>query len=256
MCLILLAHRMHPTYHLVVAANRDELYARPTAPAAFWNDAPHLLAGRDLRGGGTWMGITRDGRFAALTNVRELPLPGPDAPSRGHLVSGFLRGGEPPQTYLRALAPRAADYPGFNLLVGSGGELWHLSNRGGGARPLASGVYGVSNALLDTPWPKVERGKALLRDVLADGGEVDPEALFRILSLSEPFPDALLPDTGVGAERERALSPLFIASPDCGTRASTVLLVRRDGRARFVERTVAPGGGWSEAAYELESGGK
>jgi uncharacterized protein with NRDE domain len=254
MCLILLAHDAHPEYRLVVATNRDELYARPTAPAAFWGDAPELLAGRDLRSGGTWMGITRGGRFSALTNVRELPFPAPDAPSRGHLVSDFLRGRESPEAYLAALSSRAEAYPGFNLLVGEGAELWHLSNRAPGARALSPGVYGVSNALLDTPWPKVERGKAALREALAGGGEVDPEALFRVLSESEPFPDALLPDTGVGVERERVLSSLFIASPDYGTRASTVLLLRRDGRARFVERTVTPGGGWTEAAYALETG--
>ena len=257
MCLILLAHDAHPRYRLVVAANRDEAYARPTAPAAWWADAPGVLAGRDLLGGGTWMGITRGGRFAAVTNFRETAPPPPDAPSRGHLVGGFLRGADAPDAYLRALAPRAGEYAGFNLLVGDGEELRYFGNRGEGeARTVDPGVHGLSNALLDTPWSKVERGKAGLAAALADRGEVDPEALFRVLWDAEPAPDAHLPDTGVGLERERTLSSPFIRSPEYGTRASTVLLVGRDGRVRFVERTVAPGAdGWTESAHEFETAG-
>ena len=242
MCLILLAHRAHPLYRLVVAANRDEFHARPTAPAAFWPDAPYLLAGRDLREGGTWMGVTRSGRFAAVTNYREMAPPPPDAPSRGHLPGGFLVGEETPEAYLRSLEVRAGAYAGFNLLAGDGETLGYLSNRGGGVRVLEPGVYGLSNALLDTPWPKVERGKAGLREIVAEGGEIDPEALLRLLAESEPAPDARLPDTGVGRERERMLSSLFIRGPEYGTRASTALLVRHDGRATFVERGVLPGG--------------
>lgn len=250
MCLVLLAHDAHPLYRLVVAANRDELYARPTAPAAWWPDAPEVLAGRDLRGGGTWMGITRAGRFAAVTNFRETAPVAPDAPSRGHLVGGFLRGRGTPGAYLRALAGRAGEYAGFNLLVGEGGDLRYLGSRAGEARALAPGVYGLSNALLDTPWPKVERGRAGLAAALDGGGEADPEALFRVLWDAEPAPDAQLPDTGVGLERERMLSSPFIRGAEYGTRASTVLLVRRDGRVSFVERTVAPGReGWTESAH-------
>lgn len=256
MCLILLAHDAHPRYRLVVAANRDELYARPAAPAAWWPDAPEVLAGRDLRGGGTWLGVTRGGRFAAVTNFRETALAAPDAPSRGHLVGGFLRGADTPGAYLGALAARAGEYAGFNLLVGEGGGLRWLGSRGGAARALEPGVYGLSNALLDTPWPKVVRGKAGLAVALAGGGEVDPAALFRVLWDAEPAPDAHLPDTGVGLERERMLSSPFIRTPDYGTRASTVLLVGRDGRVRFVERTVVPGeDGWTESAHEFRIGG-
>lgn len=252
MCLILLAHDAHPRYRLVVAANRDEFYARPTAPAAWWPDAPDVLAGRDLRGGGTWLGVTRGGRFAAVTNFRETVPAAPDAPSRGHLVGGFLRGADAPGAYLDALAARAGEFAGFNLLVGEGADLRWLGNRGGPGRALEPGVHGLSNALLDTPWPKVVRGTAGLAAALAGGGEVDPEALFRVLWDAEPAPDAHLPDTGVGPERERMLSSPFIRTLDYGTRASTVLLVGRDGRVRFVERTVAPGGdGWTEAAYEF-----
>jgi uncharacterized protein with NRDE domain len=253
MCLILLAHDAHARCRLVVAANRDEFYERPAAPAAWWPDAPEVLAGRDLRGGGTWMGVTRGGRFAAVTNFRDTAPAAPDAPSRGHLVGGFLRGADSPEAYLRALAPRAGDYAGFNLLVGEGEELRYFGNRGGAARPLATGVYGLSNALLDTPWPKVERGKAGLAAALAGGGDIDPEALFRVLWDAEPAPDGRLPDTGVGLERERMLSSPFIRSPEYGTRASTVLVVGRDGRVSFVERTVVPGrDGWTESAHEFE----
>lgn len=256
MCLILFAHEAHPEYRLVVAANRDEFYERPTAPAGWWEDAPRVLAGRDLRSGGTWLGITPGGRFAAVTNYREMEPAPPGTPSRGHLVGDFLRGEEPPAAYLGALSARAGEYAGFNLLVGDGSSLWYASNRGGGVAGLRAGVYGLSNGLLDTPWPKVERGRAALGEVVAEGGGIDPEALFRILWDAEPAPDPLLPETGVGIERERMLSSPFIASPTYGTRASTVLLVRRDGTAAFVERTVVPGRPeWSEAAYTLEAGG-
>lgn len=256
MCLILLAHDAHPRHRLVVAANRDEFYERPAAPAGWWEDAPEVLAGRDLRGGGTWLGVTRAGRFAAVTNFRETVPPAPDAPSRGHLVGGFLRGRSAPDAYLRALAGRADGYAGFNLLVGEGDELRYFGNRGGAERRLAPGVYGLSNALLDTPWPKVERGRAGLAAALAGDGDVDPEALFRVLWDAEPAPDARLPDTGVGLERERMLSSPFIRGPEYGTRASTVLLVGRDGRVRFVERTVTPGAdGWTESAHEFQLDG-
>ncbi|MBV9774904.1 MAG: NRDE family protein [Gemmatimonadetes bacterium] len=241
MCLILLAHDAHPRYRLIVAANRDEFYARPTAPAGWWDDAPGVLAGRDLRGGGTWMGITREGRWAAVTNYRETTPPPVDAPSRGGLVGGFLLGEGEPEAYLRALLPSVGAYAGFNLLVGDGERLAYLSNRGEGVRVLGPGIYGLSNALLDTPWPKVERGKAALREVVRRGDEPDVEALLRVLADTDPAPDPLLPDTGVGVERERMLSSPFIASPEYGTRASTVLLVARDGGVVLVERTIVPG---------------
>ncbi len=242
MCLILLAHRAHPELPLVVAANRDEFYGRPTARAAFWDDAPEVLAGRDLERGGTWMGVTRDGRWAAVTNVRE-PEPGrkPDAPSRGWLVGDYLRGELPAAEYLRRVAEQGDEFEGFNLLAGDGTGVFYLSNREGRLHELPPGVYGLSNDRLDTPWPKVERGKRALRACLDASELPSPAALLRVLADSEPAPDAALPDTGVGTELERVLSSLFIRSAEYGTRASTVLLRDGDGGIRFVERVFEAG---------------
>lgn len=253
MCLILLAHRVHPGYPLVFAANRDEFYARPTASAGWWDEAPEVLAGRDLQAGGTWMGVTRAGRWSAVTNYRDLPSEQGGARSRGELVSGFLRGVESPEEYLRRLQARAAEYNGFNLLVAEGDSLWYISNRGGDIRELGPGVYGLSNHLLDTPWPKVVRGKQALSALLEDGAAPEPELLLEILAESDPAPDTALPDTGVGPELERALSSLFIRTPVYGTRASTVLLVDGGGVATFVERSFAAGAQrWEEVHYGFE----
>jgi uncharacterized protein with NRDE domain len=256
MCLILLAHRAHPAYPLVLASNRDELYARPAAPAAVWPDAPRVLAGRDLRGGGTWMGVTRDGRWAALTNHRDPRAERAGAPSRGELVSDYLRGSLPPAEYLARLRPRAPEYNGFNLLLGDAGSALWFSNRAGHAgEPLRPGVHGLSNALLDTPWPKVRRGRRELARLLDDSGEPDPDHLLDVLLDRAYAADHLLPDTGVGMEWERALSASFIATPDYGTRASTALLIDHEGGILLVERTFAPGStGWSEVRYRFPPG--
>jgi len=214
MCLILFAWEHHPRYRLVVAANRDEFYARPTAPAGWWADAPRVLAGRDLREGGTWLGVTRDGRFAAVTNVREPQSYRVGAPSRGHLVGNFLAGRAPALAYLAGLMPMAPAFNGFNVLVCDGATLAWFSNRGSGARTLPPGVYGVSNALLDTPWPKVVLGKDDLRQALAGPDDALEARLFATLARRDPAPAAELPSTGVGDERERALSSAFIATPN------------------------------------------
>jgi uncharacterized protein with NRDE domain len=234
----------------VVAANRDERFDRPAEPAAWWSDAPHVLAGRDLQGRGTWMGVTRDGRWAAVTNVREPSVPQrADAPSRGELVAGFLRGSGDARTYAARIATRAAEWNGFNLLLGDADGVWWLSNRAPGPVRVEPGVHGLSNALLDTPWPKVERGRDDLARILAGPEDEIEESLFRTLALRDPAPDARLPDTGVGVEWERALSSPFIALPGYGTRASTVLLVARDGTVRLTERTV----GGSEVRHEFQT---
>ncbi len=237
MCLILLAYDAHPDYRLILAANRDEFYARPTAPAAFWDDAPQLVAGRDLKEGGTWLGLTRSGRFAALTNYRDLRAYRSDAPSRGQLVSGFLRGDMAADAYLDLLEREASAYNDFNLIFGDLAGLTYFSNRGQRHSLLAPGVHGLSNEFLDSPWPKVNHGREALARLVAVGAPVRPEELFAILADRTTAPDHLLPDTGVGIERERLLSPLFIASPAYGTRSSTVILIDRANRVTFVERT-------------------
>ncbi|MBU2053419.1 MAG: NRDE family protein [Proteobacteria bacterium] len=235
MCLILFAWRTHANFPLVLAANRDEFYERPAAPAAFWDDAPELLAGRDLKEGGTWLGITRTGRVAALTNYRDPATLKKDAPSRGNLVSDYLRGRETPEDYLRRLESRAGGYNGFSLIVGDADDLFYFSNRGG-RRPLTPGIHGLSNRLLDTPWPKIERGKRAFEALLEENREPLPEELLDLLAERMRPPDELLPETGVGLEWERILSPLFIESPVYGTRSSTVVMIDRSGGVTFVER--------------------
>ncbi len=253
MCLVLFAHDAHPEYPLVVAANRDEFYARPTAPAAPWEDAPGVVAGRDLRGGGTWMGVTREGRWAALTNYRDPREFDRTGPSRGDLVAGYLLGGASPGPYLDSLRPRAGEYSGFNLLVGDPGSvLWYSNRARGGPERLAAGIYGLSNDLLDTPWPKVVRGKAALGRLLENAGGLEPTRLLDLLLDRTFAADYELPDTGVGRERERTLSSLFIVSPDYGTRSSTAVLIDRRGRALLVERIYERGGPeWTEVRHEL-----
>jgi len=254
MCLILLAWRAHPDYPLVLAANRDEFYARPTLPAAPWAEAPRVIAGRDAREGGTWMGVTREGRWAALTNYRDPAEFQRPAPSRGHLVADFLLGHASPEEHLSALLPRGREYNGFNLLLADAEALWWWSNRDGEPRRLPPGIYGVSNHLLDTPWPKVVRGKAALAGLLERPDTLAPDPLLEILLDRTYAADHELPDTGVGAERERALSPLFIATPDYGTRSSTALLLDAAGRAHLVERTFHPAAGdFTEVRQEFDT---
>lgn len=236
MCLIVFAWRARAHLDLVVAANRDEFYARPTAPMAFWQNAPEVLAGRDLEAGGTWMGVTRNGRFAAITNFRDPSNALADGPSRGHLVADYLAGAEQPGEYLHRISASGQCYNGYNLLVGDRCALWYYSNRGADPRPLAAGVYGISNHLLDTPWPKVEIGKRRLQEALGSGEHLIGQ-LLRALSDHSQASDEALPDTGVGLALERTLSPLFIVGDRYGTRASTVLTMTPDGRAELAETT-------------------
>lgn len=237
MCLILIAYRCHPGIELLVAANRDEFHDRPTAPLAFWDDAPQVLAGRDLQHGGTWLGVTQSGRFAALTNYRDPSQVQPNAPSRGRLVSAYLQGAEPALDYLTRLAAQSSAYNGFNLLLGDAAGLHYYSNRGDTPRTLSPGWYGLSNHVLNTPWPKLQRGLALAQNVLARQPDPAPDDLLRALADRVPAPDAELPDTGIPLEWERRLSPIFIDAPGYGTRSSTVLLAQEGGPTRIVETT-------------------
>lgn len=238
MCLIVFALQQHPDYPLVVLANRDEFYDRPSQQADFWPDAPELLAGRDLLAGGTWLGITRQGRFAAITNYRSPLPPEANVHSRGDLTRAFLLGDETPAQYLQTVAQQGERYSGFNLLTGQLGnkgqpELWYYGNRGGKLQQVPAGVHGLSNALLNSPWPKVDGGKQALASALAAGA--DCEQLLDLLQDESQPPDEQLPDTGVGLDAERMLSPRLIRSSDYGTRASTVLSVNRDGKVIFRE---------------------
>lgn len=241
MCLAVLALDAHSRYALVLAANRDEYYARPAAPAAWGRDAPFrdIVAGRDLAAGGTWLGVRRDGRFAFVTNVRDGRGPNPALRSRGELVPHVLN-------HAGSVADALADidgahYNGFNLVAGDAKDALWMSNRGHAPRTLPGGVHGLSNASLDVPWPKLVRTQRRVDDWIADDAH-DPAPLLAALADRRPAADAELPSTGVSLEWERVLSSPFIVSERYGTRCSTVLTIDRDGRARFLERTFAPGG--------------
>ena len=237
MCSIFLAYKAHPKYRLILAANRDEFYKRPTAGAAFWQDAPEILAGRDLVYQGTWLGVTKSGRFSAVTNYRA-PNASTGNLSRGNLVSDFLRTAETPKDYLQKIRENAPNYSDFNLLVGEfDSEIGYFSNRGAGdVKILESGVYGLSNHLLDTPWRKVARGKAALANLI-EKENFAVESLFEILMDTTKAADEDLPDTRIGLELERVLSSIFIETPVYGTRCSTVLLIETSGKVSFAERT-------------------
>ena len=237
MCLIAFAIDRHPRYQLVLVANRDEFRDRAASPAGFWPDAPHVLAGRDLQAGGTWLGVTTRGKVAAVTNYRDARQQVAEPPSRGQLVAGFLRDEAMTAADLRGhLEKHASDYDGFNLIYGTWRDLHYFTNRGGGSGPVGAGVHGLSNHLLDTRWPKVVVARDRLTGLLQQP-DIDPAELVRSLSDPFPFADELLPDTGIGPERERFLSPLFIKGDVYCTRSTTVLLVSCDGEVTLVEQT-------------------
>lgn len=242
MCLILFALGAHSDYPLIVAANRDESYSRPSAAAAFWSDDARIFGGRDLEHGGTWLGLSRSGRFAAITNYRQGRPRAAAERSRGELTRTFLSTTEEPQSYLRGVEAQADAYNGFSLIAGYLDELWFYSNRGGSVERIAPGVHGLSNHLLDEPWPKVRRGAAELRALLAANESELMERLIAVLSERTPAPDHILPSTGIALARERALSASFIDGADYGTRASTIVLVRADGMVLYRERTFGPAG--------------
>ena len=243
MCLILLSYEMHPKYRVVLAANRDEYYDRPTAPIAFYDDSPDVLGGRDLKHQGMWLGITRLGRFAAITNYRDPGQNLSDAPSRGFLVRDFLIGKASPINYLEHVKSIGHQYKGYNLLVGDRSELYYYSNRGNNIEKLKPGVYGLSNHLMDTPWPKITKGKSDLGKLLKGREDINPSDIFDILKDGSCPPDSMLPDTGVDLEWERILSPLFITSEIYGTRSSSIIFIERKGEVTFLERTFIPYGG-------------
>lgn len=239
MCLINFQYKHHPKYKLVVAANRDEFYGRPAQEAHFWEDQPDILAGRDLLQMGTWLGVTKSGRFAALTNYRDPSLPETGKISRGALVKDYLASDLDPEAFLKTLKPDA--YTGFNVLLGDTGNLFYYNNLEQKISEVSAGTHGLSNHFLNTPWPKVVKGKSLLENYLDGRTEADPDDLFEILHDADQAADPHLPVTGVGLEFERVLSPIFIKTPDYGTRSATVLLVDYDDNITFAERVYEKG---------------
>ena len=239
MCLIVFAWKVMPGVPLIAAANRDEFYDRPAAPAAPWPDHPQVFAGRDLKFGGSWMGISSNGpRFAALTNIRGPQEKRTDAPSRGALVADYLTGDMSAADYVASIAKSGADYNGFNLVLGDHEQMLWFSNRGGddprNGQPLEPGIYGISNGLLDAPWPKVLRTKAQFASLLCQGAPQD--AYFEMLADTTRAPDMRLPDTGIELELERKLSAVCIETPGYGTRTSTVVTLYQDAPAELYER--------------------
>ena len=244
MCLIVFAWQVIPGAPLIAAANRDEFYDRPSAAAGAWPEHPKVFAGRDLKGGGSWMGITQEGphgpRFAALTNIRGPQERRQDAPSRGALVADFLAGELGAEEYIGKIADGAGAYNGFNLVLGDRERLFWFSNRGGGdernGKELAPGIYGISNSLLDAPWPKVLRTKAQFASLLCQGAPED--AYFEMLADTTRAPDLRLPDTGIELDLERVLSAVCIDTTGYGTRTSTVVKLWSDAPAELHERVL------------------
>ncbi|RLL44921.1 NRDE family protein [Oceanobacillus piezotolerans] len=251
MCLINFHFQDHSTYKLIITANRDEGYNRPTKEAHFWEDTPYILAGRDLLQMGTWLGITKQGRFAALTNYRDPRLPETGRHSRGAIVRDFLSQSTETGDFLTRLQKHKSDYAGFNLLVGNSDELVHYNNILDKITKIAPGTHGLSNHTLNTPWPKVTKGRERLSRYFKDSNSVSADKLFEITADAERAPDHMLPDTGVGIELERMLSPLFITSPEYGTRSSTVLLIDKNNNVTFVERTFEKGRLKQENTFEF-----
>jgi uncharacterized protein with NRDE domain len=253
MCLVLVVWRAHPLYPCLVAANRDEFHARPSARAEWWPDHPRILAGRDLEAGGTWLGVTRTGRFAALTNYRDPEQRRARVPSRGALVTGMLESGATVAEGLTHLRAVGGDYNGFNLIFSDGERLGIYESVRGAGRELGPGIYGLSNHLLDTPWPKVQNAKTRLQAALQ--GLTDTAPLLELLRDDRPAPDAQLPRTGVSQDWERLLSSAFVRAPDYGTRCSTIIRIERQGRAYFDEwswNSVGSDMGRRSLQFELE----
>ncbi len=239
MCLLVFSYKQHSVYDLIFATNRDEFYERPTRPARFWDNHPNILAGKDLEAGGTWLGITRDGKFSALTNYRDPSIQKEDPPSRGHLVLDYLKSGKTMKQYLQDVDKKASLYNGFNLLggelFGKDSSLMYYSNQQQEIRTLDAGLYGLSNKLLNTPWPKVKRAKNVLSSLI-ENEKLSEENLFELLQDDTKAPDEELPDTGIPHELEKAVSPIFIKTDRYGTRNSTVILVEKSGKVIFEER--------------------
>ncbi len=237
MCLIVIGYNSHPDYKLIFAANRDEFYQRPSSPADFWNDEPLLLAGRDIKEGGTWCGIIKDGRFAAITNYRDMKLIKKDALSRGRIITDFLLGTSSPEFYAKGLKESSELYNGFGFIFGDRNELFFFSNQTKKLIKIKDGIHGLSNHLLDTPWFKVRKGKELFKKAI-DKGDTLVDDLFLMLSDKTISPEKELPNTGLPKEIERNISSIFVETPDYGTRSSTVILIDKKDNVTFIEKSL------------------
>ena len=251
MCLLLAAHAQHPDYRLIIAANRDEFYGRPAAPATYWSDNSAILGGRDLEGGGTWLAVNRSGAFAAITNIPGSAVSAPR--SRGLIVNDYLTGQVPPKSFVDTLEAVRYAYAGFNVLASDANSLAWYSNQGAQAQSLSPGIYALSNHLLDTPWPKVARIKADFRAAQALTGTALIDALFASLA-NEHNPSAeALTETGVSGEYERRSTPIFVAGESYGPRCSTIVLVSHTGDLSFIERRFGPHKSFlGESVFEFE----
>ena len=239
MCLLSFSWQPDSDTPLTLVSNRDEFHKRPTAAAEFWEQHPDLLAGKDLEAGGTWMGVTKGGRFAALTNVRQLPAPYQGTISRGNLVKDFLTGQQSPEDYLNNI--EGQKYDGFNLIVGDQNQCWYLGNRPLDSHPiqLQAGIYGLSNAQLNTPWPKTQLAKNVLEQWLST--DASKPKLHTLLNSQDKYETSQLPETGIGEPWETLLSSAFIVSPEYGTRACTSLTIHRS-HTEWTEATMSPEG--------------
>lgn len=241
MCLITLHFQNHSKYKLIVAANRDEFYQRPTADAHFWEDNPDILAGRDLTALGTWLGITKHGRFAALTNYRDPEQTTADKKSRGDIVRSYLAEKATPMEYLKDLQRQQHHFVGYNVIIGNPNELYYYSNIQNEIQKIHPGTHALSNEFLNTPWPKVSRTKAKLNEYVQKSDNLDHDKLFEIIADTEEAADHQLPGTGVSLALERKLSPPFIITPEYGTRSSAIVLIDHDDNVTFIERTYDKG---------------
>lgn len=242
MCLITFAYKNHPKYNLILAGNRDEFYGRPTRKAQFWTDEnhPEILAGKDLKGGGTWLGVHKDGRWGALTNYRDPSIIKEDPPSRGELVLGYLKSDKSGMDYLQDITKKADEYNGFNLLLWDSKGFYHYSNQNKKVTNISDGVHGISNALLDTPWPKVTAANRKLEKIISRE-EINKEKLFQLLADDTKASEDELPVTGIPRDLEKAVSSIFIKTENYGSRCSTVLLIDKEGNIDFTERSFEPG---------------
>lgn len=252
MCIINFQFHDHDRYNLVVAANRDEFFKRPTAPAHFWEDEPHILAGRDLLQMGTWLGITLQGPFAAVTNFRNGTGDVAGKESRGALIRDYLTSNVYPQDFLELIKEKKDNYNGFNIVLGDADELFYYSNVQDEIIEIPNGTHSVSNHFLNTPWPKVEKGKRALAQYMDGRNNANPDDLFSLLHDENIAEDERLPDTGVGIEMERQLSPIFINMPSYGTRSSTVLLVDHNNEVTFMELTYKAGEKAGEKQFSFQ----